>query len=156
MKTLKIAFKMIKFIMLTVNVFVADGINLETCDLLLFFSDIAVLGVSLTERSMENVKKAFLDIATKLNLSESLPMQNLQSVPKVKDYLMENHLRFCALVIDADRIKSDHEHQPEESRDYQQLLETAVNHVGKIRQLLLRSVIQSRQTRAILCTNRVS
>lgn len=150
MKTLKIAFKMIKFIMLTVNVLVADGINLETCDLLLFFLDVAVLGVSLTERSMEDVKKAFLDIAPKLNLSESLPMQNLQSVPKVKDYLMKNHLRFCVLVISADRIKSDREHQPEESRDYRQLFEIVANHVGKIRLTLIRSVILSRQTRGIL------
>lgn len=150
MKTLKIAFKMIKFIMLTINVLVADGINLETCDLLLFFLDVAVLGVSLTERSMEDVKKAFLDIAPKLNLSESLPMQNLQSVPKVKDYLMKNHLRFCVLVISADRIKSDREHQPEESRDYRQLFEIVVNHVGKIRLTLIRSVILSRQTRGIL------
>ena len=150
MKTLKIAFKMIKFIMLTVNVLVADGINLETCDLLLFFLDVAVLGVSLTERSMEDVKNAFLDIAPKLNLSESLPMQNLQSVPKVKDYLMKNHLRFCVLVISADRIKSDREHQPEESRDYRQLFEIVANHVGKIRLTLIRSVILSRQTRGIL------
>ena len=150
MKTLKIAFKMIKFIMLTVNVLVADGINLETCDLLLFFLDVAVLGVSLTERSMEDVKKAFLDIAPKLNLSESLPMQNLQSVPKVKDYLMKNHLRFCVLVISADRIKSDREHQPEESRDYRQLFEIVANHVGKIRLTIIRSVILSRQTRGIL------
>lgn len=150
MKTLKIAFKMIKIIMLTVNVLVADGINLETCDLLLFFLDVAVLGVSLTERSMEDVKKAFLDIAPKLNLSESLPMQNLQSVPKVKDYLMKNHLRFCVLVISADRIKSDREHQPEESRDYRQLFEIVANHVGKIRLTLIRSVILSRQTRGIL------
>lgn len=150
MKTLKIAFKMIKFIMLTVNVLVADGINLETCDLLLFFLDVAVRGVSLTERSMEDVKKAFLDIAPKLNLSESLPMQNLQSVPKVKDYLMKNHLRFCVLVISADRIKSDREHQPEESRDYRQLFEIVANHVGKIRLTLIRSVILSRQTRGIL------
>lgn len=150
MKTLKIAFKMIKFIMLTVNVLVADGINLETCDLLLFFLDVAVLGVSLTERSMEDVKKAFLHIAPKLNLSESLPMQNLQSVPKVKDYLMENHLRFCVLVISADRIKSDREHQPEESRNYRQLFEIVANHVGKIRLTLIRSVILSRQTRGIL------
>lgn len=141
---------MIKFIMLTVNVLVADGINLETCDLLLFFLDVAVLGVSLTERSMEDVKKAFLDIAPKLNLSESLPMQNLQSVPKVKDYLMKNHLRFCVLVISADRIKSDREHQPEESRDYRQLFEIVANHVGKIRLTLIRSVILSRQTRGIL------
>lgn len=120
------------------------------------FLDLAVLGVSLTEHSMKEVEKAFQDTARKLNLSESPPMINLQSVPKVKDYLKENRLRFCALVIDADRIESGHEHQPEESRGYQQLLETVVNHVGKIRQLLLRSVIQSRQTRAILCTNRVS
>lgn len=141
---------MIKFIMLTVNVLVADGINLETCDLLLFFLDVAVLGVSLTERSMEDVKNAFLDIAPKLNLSESLPMQNLQSVPKVKDYLMKNHLRFCVLVISADRIKSDREHQPEESRDYRQLFEIVANHVGKIRLTLIRSVILSRQTRGIL------
>lgn len=141
---------MIKFIMLTVNVLVADGINLETCDLLLFFLDVAVLGVSLTERSMEDVKKAFLDIAPKLNLSESLPMQNLQSVPKVKDYLMKNHLRFCVLVISADRIKSDREHQPEESRDYRQLFEIVANHVGKIRLTIIRSVILSRQTRGIL------
>ena len=141
---------MIKFIMLTVNVLVADGINLETCDLLLFFLDVAVLGVSLTERSMDDVKKAFLDIAPKLNLSESLPMQNLQSVPKVKDYLMKNHLRFCVLVISADRIKSDREHQPEESRDYRQLFEIVANHVGKIRLTLIRSVILIRQTRGIL------
>ena len=48
---------------------------------LIFFLDLAVLGVSLTEHSTKEVEKAFQDIARKLNLSESPPMQNLQSVP---------------------------------------------------------------------------
>lgn len=101
--------------------------NLWSCDER--SKNLAVLGVSLTEHSMKEVEKAFQDTAPKLNLSESPPMKNLQSVSKVKDYLEENRLRFCALVIDADQIESVHEHQPEESRDYQQLLETVVNHV---------------------------
>lgn len=81
---------------------------------------------------MEDVKKAFQDIAPKLNLRESPPMQNLQSVPEVKDYLMKNHFKFCVLVIDADRIMRDCGHQPEENGDYRQLLETVANRVGKI------------------------
>ena len=83
---------------------------------------------------MADVKKAFQDIAPKLNLP---PMQNLQSVPKVKGYLMKNHFISCVLAIDAEQIMSDREHQPKESRDYRQLLETVANRVGKIRQILL-------------------
>lgn len=140
--------KMIRFIMSTIYVSVPDGINLETWDLLLFFLDLAVLGVSLTEPSMEDVKKAFQDIAPKLN-RESAPMQNLQSVREVRDYLMKNHFRFCVLMIDADRIMRDCGHQPEENTDYRKLLETVANRVGKIWQILLGIVILNRQTREI-------
>lgn len=94
---------------------------------------------------MADVKKSFRDIAPKLNLRESPPMRNLPSVPKVKDYLMENHFRFCVLAIDAERIMSDREHQPEESKDYQQLFETVVNRVGKIQKILLGIVILNRK-----------
>lgn len=105
---------------------------------------------------MADVKKAFQDIAPKLNLRETPPMQNLQSVPKVKGYLMKNHFISCVLAIDAEQIMSDREHQPKESKDYRQLLETVANRVGKIRQILLRIVILNRQTREILCIIRVS
>ena len=77
---------------------------------------------------MKDVEKLFQGHAPKLNLS---PMKNIQSVPKVKDYLMEKHFRFCVLVIDAGQITFDRGHQPEESRDYQQLFGTVANHVGK-------------------------
>ena len=149
--------KMIRFVVSKAHVLVPHGINLETWDFLFFFLlDLAVLGVSLTERSTKDVEKAFQDIARKLNLSESPPMQNLQSVPEVKDYLMKNNLRTWVLVIDADRIKFGRGHQSEESRDYRQLFETVANHVGKIRKILLRIVIPNRQTREILCTIRES
>ena len=85
---------------------------------------------------MEDVKKAFQDIAPKLKLRESPPMQNLKSVPNVKDYLIKNHFRFYVLAINAERIMFS-EHQSEESKDYRQLLETMENRVGKIRQILL-------------------
>ena len=67
--------------------------NLRFSFLFFFFLNLAVLGVSLKERSTKDVEKAFQDIARKLNLSESPPMQNLQSVPEMKNYLMKNNLR---------------------------------------------------------------
>ena len=76
---------------------------------------------------MKDVKKVFQGLAPKLNLSESPPMKNIQSVPKVKDYLMEKHFELCVLVIDAGRITFDRGHQ----LDYRQLFETVANHVGK-------------------------
>lgn len=93
---------------------------------------------------MEDVKRAFPDIAPKLNLSESPPMRNLQSVSEVRKYLMGSHFWFCVLVINADQIKCDRGHHSEERWDYRQLLETVVNRVGKIRQILIRSAIPSR------------
>ena len=81
---------------------------------------------------MRDVRKVFQDIAPKLNLSQPPPIENLPSPIKVKEYLMDNHLRCCVLVVDADRIKYTHGHLPQGSSEYRQLLETAANHVGKI------------------------
>ena len=89
---------------------------------------------------MQDVRKVFQDIAPKLNLSESPPIKNFQSLVAVKENLMDNRVRFCVLVVDADRIKYAHGRQPQGSSEYPQILETAANQVGKIRRILIRSV----------------
>ena len=81
---------------------------------------------------MQDARKVFQDIVPKLNLSEPTPIVNFPSLIKVKEYLMDNHLRCCVLMIDADQIKYAHEHLLQGSSEYRQLLETAANHVGKI------------------------
>ena len=71
------------------------------------------------------------DICPKLNLFENPPVKNL-SLDAVKQYLTQKHLKFCVLVVDADKVKDAYKSLSKRQKDiYQQLLQTAADKVGK-------------------------
>lgn len=70
------------------------------------------------------------DICPKLNLFENPPVKNL-SLDAVKQYLTQKHLKFCVLVVDADKVKDAYKNLSRQKDNYQQLLQTAADKVGK-------------------------
>ena len=72
----------------------------------------------------------FEDIRPKLNLVPNPPVNNC-SPSDVKGYLTENRLKFCVLVVDAETIKDAYYKLPQRKVEYEDLLETAVDKVGK-------------------------
>ena len=80
---------------------------------------------------MQSVLHVLGDIRPKLNLSEN-PQVNNRSPAKVERYLRENVFRFCVLVVGAETVKDAYEDLPERKMEYEELLKTAVDRVGKI------------------------
>ena len=83
----------------------------------------------MSEDSIQTVTRCFEEIAPKLNLAEHPSVANLP-VDEVKNYLMRNHLKCCVLVVDAVSVKDAYESQRQQN--YEKLLATAANEVGKI------------------------
>ena len=81
---------------------------------------------------MQAARKVLQDIAPKLNLSETPPVGNLPP-DEVKRYLIRNKLKFCVLVVDTETIKGAYDNPCGRKVEYEELLETAADKVGKIR-----------------------
>ena len=78
-------------------------------------------------------RHAFKDIRPKLKLAANPPIENYFEPLEVKRYLLENHLKFCVLVVDAETVKDAYDKLPSKRRvEYEDLLETAAREVGKI------------------------
>ena len=82
---------------------------------------------------MADVMNIFKKIGPRLHLSEDPVVENLQPM-KVEQFLMVNQLKLCVLVVDASTVKDGYENQ--KSVEYQQLLETAMDKVGKLVNLI--------------------
>ncbi len=81
---------------------------------------------------MQAVRKVFQDkIVPKLNLAANPPIENFPPF-KVKQYLTENHLKFCVLAVDAETVKDAYGNLTQQKDEYKELLKTATNAVGKI------------------------
>ena len=91
--------------------------------------DLAILGCNVSDGSMENVTKVFGKIGPRMNLSEQPLVANLQPI-EAKRLLMNTRLKSCVLVVDSSTIKDGDDKQ--EVEEYKQLLETAMENVGKI------------------------
>ena len=79
---------------------------------------------------MQAVRNVFEKIRPKLNLATNPPIKNIPP-PDVKQYLTENHLKFCVLVVDAKTVKDAYDKLPKRKVEYEDLLETAAEKVGK-------------------------
>ena len=90
----------------------------------------AILGCSVSPDSMQAVCQVFERIRPKLNLAGNPPLKNLAPL-EVKRYLKENHLKFCVLVVDAKTVKDAYDKLYERKLEYDDLLETAADRVGK-------------------------
>ena len=98
----------------------------------LFFSiELAILGCNASEESMQAVMNVFKDIRFKLNLAANPPVKNLAPL-QVKQYLKENSLRFCVLVVDAETVNDGYGKLPKRKGEYEELLWTAADEVGTI------------------------
>lgn len=80
---------------------------------------------------MQTVRKVFQDIAPKVNLAANPPVENFSPI-KVKQYLTENYLKFCVLVVDVETVKDAYGNLTQRTVEYEELLKTAANAVGKI------------------------
>ena len=65
-----------------------------------------------------------------MNLAGSPPVVNL-SPAEAKRYLIRNQLKSCVLVMEAVAVKNACENLPQGIIEYEDLLETAANEVGK-------------------------
>ena len=77
---------------------------------------------------MDDVWKNLEKSISSLRLSEDPIFENLEP-DKVEQFLKENLLRFCVLVVDASTLKDGFE--KEKIEEYRRCFETAVHRVGK-------------------------
>ncbi|XP_078380052.1 uncharacterized protein LOC144662997 isoform X2 [Oculina patagonica] len=92
--------------------------------------DLAILGCNVSDYSMQAVRKFFQDIAPKVNLPANPPVENLPPI-KVKQYLTQNYLKFCVLVVDVETVKDAYGNLTQRTVEYQELLKTALNEVDE-------------------------
>ena len=79
---------------------------------------------------MAAVKQVFREIGPRLNLAANPPIEDFEPL-EVKQYLMENHLKFCVLVVDTAKVKDVYDKLSEWKQEYEDLLKTAAHEVGK-------------------------
>lgn len=88
----------------------------------------AILGCNVSPETMDDVWKNLEKNISSLRLSEDPMFENLEP-DKVEQFLKENLLRFCVLVVDASTLKESFEKGKLE--EYRRCFETAVHRVGK-------------------------
>jgi len=79
---------------------------------------------------MQAVMQVCENIRTKLNLAPNPPSMQIAPL-EAKQYLMENRLKFCVLAVDSETIRDAYEKLPQRRREYEDLLETGADEVGK-------------------------
>lgn len=100
----------------------------------LFFSShtgLAVIGCSVLEKSIYVVLQEIESIRPKLNIPSNPSVKNISPV-KAKEYLEKHSFQFCVLVVDGKTIKDTYENPSQRKNEYEDLLKTAVERVGKI------------------------
>ncbi len=66
-----------------------------------------------------------------LNLAEKPEVWNTRTLTALTSYLEKNPLKFCVLLVDAEKVKATIKSSPKLEADYLRLLETAEMNVGK-------------------------
>ena len=80
---------------------------------------------------MEVVKQIFDAIRLALSISTDTILENVSPL-EAKSYLTENPPRFCVLVVDAATVQDAYQQLPKRRAEYDDLLRTAANKVGKM------------------------
>ena len=93
--------------------------------------DLAILGCNVSENSTQAVRQLFRDIGPKLKLGYVPAVENYLP-SEVRQYLITNHLKFCVLVVDAETVQDAYENLSPRKDEYEDLLKTAANLVGKV------------------------
>ena len=102
----------------------------KSCSYFFYSLDLAVLCCNVSADSLDAVMQVRQDIAPKLNLSVDPPVENL-SPDKIMGYLKEVRLKACVLVVDGKTVSDAYKNLPQQREEYQRLLETAADRVGK-------------------------
>lgn len=93
---------------------------------------LALLGCCVSGEAIYAVERALESISPKLNLQALPPVINHSTANKVKQYLERHSPQFCVLVVDGETVKDAYENLPKQKVEYEDLLKTAVERVGKI------------------------
>ena len=80
---------------------------------------------------MEVVKRVFDTFHPALNISIKTTLESLSPL-EGKSYLMETPPSVCVLVDDAETVQDAYEHLPKRTAEFEDLLRTAADRVGKI------------------------
>jgi len=83
-----------------------------------------------SQDSLQAAMQVFQEIAPKFSLSANFPVENLPP-DEAKQFLTRIDLKCFVLVMDAETIKDAYCNLPQRKLEYEDLLETAANKVGK-------------------------
>ena len=100
--------------------------------------DLAVIGCKVSYRSVQVVKEVFDNLRPSLNISTDITVKNF-SPTEARSYLLANSPRFCVLIVDAATVQDAYEKLPIRREEYDILLTTAANSVGKTVSPLLKN-----------------
>lgn len=98
---------------------------------MIFPPELAILGCGVSYMSMKAVTQVINDLRPMLGVSSDTAVENF-SPTSAKSYLLRNSFRFCVLMVDAKTVKDVYERLPQGRVEYEDLLRTAVNTVGKM------------------------
>ena len=107
--------------------------------------DLAVIGCKVSHRSVAVVKQAFDNLRPSLNISADITVKNV-SPTEARSYLLANSPRFCVLIVDADTVQDAYEELPIRRGEYELLLTTAANNVGKTVVLPLSPLLKNKKS----------
>ena len=91
-------------------------------------SDLSVLGWNAKLESLSTVTRLFQRHRDKLKLTDDPDVRNT-AVDDLISYLENNSLKYCVLVVDAEKVKSV---RKKRGVDFVRLLQTAKRNVGKM------------------------
>ena len=94
------------------------------------FTDLVILGCHISEGSIDITKEVFLSLSSSLHI-ESHISKNCSPV-EAEVFLKKNVARFCVLLMDAETVFFAYTTLAERKREYEDLLKTAGNRVGKM------------------------
>ena len=93
-------------------------------------ADVVILGCHISEESMHITEEVFRSLCSSLRI-ESHISKNCSPV-EAKVCLEKNVARFCVLLVDGETVNDAYATLTDRIREYEDLLKTAANRVGKM------------------------
>ena len=97
---------------------------------MIFPLDLVILDCGVSDESTKAVKRVFDVLRPVLDISTDTAVEKC-SPASAKLYLVKNTPRFCVLVVDGNTVKDVYERSVQGRAEYEDLLRTAANKVGK-------------------------
>ena len=92
--------------------------------------ELAILDCGVSDNDKKAVTQVFNDLRPMLGVFTDTAVENC-SPACAKTYLLRNPSRFCVLMFNAKTVKNVYERLPQGRAEYEDLLRTAANTVGK-------------------------